>query len=504
MQDVEGASEASSTGSLSQGHVASESAQEGTSAQDTAPGTAEGLPREPQADAAVDPSPVQSPAASSAASPQSSFPGFQVAQQADDTASSPEAVGPAQQQVSSPKIQVSHQADNAASSPEVARPAEQQKPSMTGAPVQQQEGPAVPSSPTRQGATGWGALFSPERSPAAGTSAGFAASPIGLPVNLETPIVMARGTPPPPPTGMQTPWDALFSSPGGPANALPAPAFAHSPGPATAEPLLVSGQPLPAPSSATPHVPSEQDTGVHSGDAVRGGGFVALLEASLTELAGPSQTPDAVTAAVSRDAETALPSAGDDTSSLPQPSLLAVACSADELHGQDVEQQDRGSEVILLQPCSAADASPAEDSPKMSPVQQNVVVEVNVQQSTPGPSISLDLILAPARAQTQSADSPLDSEATLTMQQGHGLQREVQLIDTPSWGWGVAQSPQASFQTGLGACEAGSESREGAAGLVSRSDTAIPASPAESVGSATGPQERLEGSAVLVSHFLLI
>ncbi|KAK9833096.1 hypothetical protein WJX74_007069 [Apatococcus lobatus] len=468
-RDIEGPSDTSAAGTPSQ--VSPEPVQETASSQASATGTAAAGPGEAAAvpavrtpaspsaqaadsshpDAAASASAKSSPAGSSSSSPQSSFPGFQIPMQVDDAASSPHTNESAQQREASIRE------------------------------AQSQE--AGPSTPMRQPGNAWGALFSPERSPVGSAIDAIAKGPTALQIRSETPAVQARGTPPPPPTGLQTPWDALFSSPGGLASPQAALATSHSSPAAAADPLLVSGQPLPALSSAPQSAPPEQATHEIPGRSGHGGGFVALLEASLTELAGPAQAPENTTAAAA---------SSKGSANLQQTSPQAPAGPADALHQAATQQQNGGHEVMSMRPDSAADAVPTAHLSSTSPVQQGPEVAVNLRQSIPGPSISLDLVLAPADTQLRSAASPLDSEATLTMQPSSALQSELPLMGTPTWGWGLGETPQPSLQTSPAASHHGAGVRADTGGQVRGIDTVIPASPAESVGSATGPHERLQ------------
>ena len=352
---------------------------------------------------------TESPVRSAPSSPQSSFPGFMPAHPAQD-ADSP-------LQTAAPLVR-------AASSP-VANSA-------------QGQGPLTPDRPA---GNAWGALFSPERSPAAGVE--VTRSILGPPIESQPPMSHGQVKNPPPPTGMPPQWDALFSaSPGGAvspqgvpedtslsAGISPAahrssqrlspaadPRAAHA-----SSPLLGADQ------SADGHVAYPLQGADHAtAEPERSGGFVALLEASLTELSGTSQE------------------------------LLRPA-AASQSHGHTQTQATAGSEVTLH--ISA------------------------IPQPTPELSISPEFAMVP-NPQGPAELSPLSSEATFSLQQEVTLQAPMSgemSMGTPSWGWGQAGSPQ---QASLAA------SPGPALVLRSGGDSFVPASPAESVGSATGPQDR--------------
>ena len=479
LQDILGPSEPSDPGSSGRTQLLAEATQATASSQASATGTAAAhdeesatltaqLPANPiqqaaessHSDAAVSSSAMQDPKSSSATSPQSSFPGFQVGLQADDAASSPEPVGTLQQ-VELHNTAKAHTLQ------------------------------AGSTTPARQARNGWGALFSPDRSPGAGVVQSVAKSNIASPIISDTPGMMARGTPPPAPaTEMQTPWDALFSSPGGPPSPQPTLATNDLSAGATSEPRLVSGRPLVAPT--TQQVPNQQTTDHQlTADRGHGGGFVALLEASLTELAGPAQASEDQQAGTSSSSnKTGMPPAVEGDTSRQRTS------PADAVPGKPVQQQAGGSEATSMQPESATRSAVQQDAEHVASFRPQS------KPPAPGPSISLDMVLPPPQPQMDNTASPLTSEATLTMQQDEALQSELPLMGTPSWGWDMGASPQQSLQAGLAASPAGPGLRADAAGQVSGTDTVVPASPAESVGSAKDPLERLQGAAPHVRSLL--
>ncbi len=435
---------------------------------------------EPTADAAAAASASSSPAGSSTGSPQSSFPGFQLTQHA------PDATSPSQPGALTP----THAPSPSRAAAQNAEPAQ----AATQAAAQQ----VGVSTPDKAAAHGWGALFSPERSPSAAQVA--SGSPLGDPLEAESPVLLRQRPTPATPTAMPTPWDDLFSaSPGGPASPKTAPSDSTMP---LSQGAIESRRPvvnakgdedgLPSPLAADQRKPAPSDK--------QGGGFVALLEASLTELPGSEIVQDSP--AVSSVQGLHAPHQSGTAASKP-PALSAGVTPAMPASTAETETGCRSS-CAQPQDSSDIDAPPHAPSPDVSidmdePDLPSERVPLNDgghgamhEQGTPEPSISRELGMVPAQAAFQTGLSPLDSEATFTLQPDKRNNPAPGWITpgTPSWGWGGTASGEASFETHPAASVQAVADVEQNLDVQSGRQDVVPASPAESVGSAAGPTER--------------
>ena len=228
------------------------------------------------------------------------------------------------------------------------------------------------------------------------------------------------------------------------------------------------------------------------------GGFTALLEASLTELPASGTAEDSP-AISSAPADLTTQQAGNPELQQHLPSadaMTTVPSEAPEHHSISSQQQHIASSADLSEPPAPATSLSLKDADEISVEidQHSDGAVVLQQQSAPEPSISHELAMVPGQLNFQAALSPLDSERTFTLQPGRPAVAATDAFppDTPSWGWGNATSPEASFQTQVVAPAPEVHRDVPTQRLHIHESSMVPASPAESVGSVAGPQERAE------------